>query len=154
MRAEGRRSGVFGENMTLSIGTRIGPYEIQVALDAGGMGEVYRACDSRVNRSVALKILPELFAADPDRLARFKREAHVLASLNHPHIGAIYGLEESHGVPALVLELVEGPTLADRIARGPMPVEEALPFARQLTEAVEAATSSGTGASSTSRSRR
>jgi Tol biopolymer transport system component len=125
--------------MTLFVGTRLGPYEVQGALGAGGMGEVYRARDARLNRDVALKILPEVFAADPDRLARFKREAQVLASLNHPHIAAIYGLEEADGVRALVLELVEGPTLADRIARGPMPVEEALPVARQLTEALEAA---------------
>jgi serine/threonine protein kinase/Tol biopolymer transport system component len=129
--------------MTLSIGTRLGPYEIQAALGAGGMGEVYRGRDTKLNRDVALKILPELFAADRDRLARFKREAQVLASLNHPHIGAIYGLEEWQGAPALVLELVEGPTLADRIARGAMPLEEALSIARQITEALEAAHAQG-----------
>jgi serine/threonine protein kinase len=104
--------------MPLRIGTHLGPYEIQSALGAGGMGEVYRARDTKLNRDVALKVLPEIFAADPDRLARFKREAQVLASLNHPNIAAIYGLEEADGVRALVLELVEGPTLADRIAQG------------------------------------
>ena len=98
---------MFGETMTLSVGIRLGPYEIQAALGAGGMGEVYRARDAKLNRDVALKILPELFAADPERLARFQREAQLLASLNHPHIAAIYGLEEAGGVRALVLELVE-----------------------------------------------
>jgi serine/threonine-protein kinase len=107
------------------------------------MGEVYRARDTKLNRDVALKILPELFALDPDRLARFKREAQVLASLNHPSIAAIYGFEESNGVQALVLELVEGPTLADRIAHGPIPLDEALPIARQIAEALEAAHAQG-----------
>src|SRR5688500_15974456 len=102
--------------MALAAGTRLGPYEIQSALGAGGMGEVYRARDTKLHRDVALKVLPELHGADPDRLARFQREAQVLASLNHPHIGAIYGLEDSGGAPVLVLELVEGPTLAERIA--------------------------------------
>ena len=90
------------------------------------MGEVYRAHDTKLNRDVALKVLPEHFASDPERLSRFQREAQLLASLNHPHIAAIYGLEESNGVRALVLELVEGPTLADRIAQGPIPLDEAL----------------------------
>ena len=103
------------------------------------MGEVYRARDTKLGRDVALKILPELFAADPDRLARFKREAQVLASLNHPHIAAIYEFEDAAGVHALVLELVEGPTLADRIAEGPIPLDEALPIARQIAEALETA---------------
>ena len=103
--------------MALSVGTRWGPYEVLAPLGAGGMGEVYRARDTRLNRDVALKILPELFAVDPDRLARFKREAQVLASLNHPNIAAIYGLEEADGVRALVLEMVEGPTLAEVIER-------------------------------------
>ena len=125
--------------MALTSGTRLGAYEIAALIGAGGMGEVYRARDARLNRDVALKVLPELFAADPDRLARFKREAQVLASLNHPNIGAIHGFEESGGVHALVLELVEGPTLADRIAQGPMPLDEALPIARQIAEALEAA---------------
>jgi serine/threonine-protein kinase len=107
------------------------------------MGEVYQARDSRLNRDVAVKILPEAFATDAERLARFRREAQVLASLNHPHIGAIYGFEESNGVGALVLELVEGPTLADRIASGPIPLEEAIPLARQITDACEAAHARG-----------
>src|SRR5436853_5260692 len=101
--------------MSLTAGTRIGAYEVIGLLGAGGMGEVYRARDPKLQRDVALKILPELFAADPDRRARFTREAHVLASLNHPHIATIHGVEESGGVTALVLELVEGPTLADKI---------------------------------------
>src|SRR5688500_19522930 len=100
------------------------------------MGEVYRARDARLNRDVALKVLPELFALDPDRLARFRREAQVLASLNHPNIAAIHGLEESNSVQALVLELVEGPTLADRIANGSIPPDEAVPIARQIAEAL------------------
>jgi len=104
--------------MPLMIGTRLGPYEIQSAIGSGGMGEVYRARDTKLNRDVALKVLPASFASDPDRLARFKREAQVLASLNHPNIAAIYGFEESNGVQALVLELVEGPTLAERLSQG------------------------------------
>src|SRR5437667_4299473 len=102
--------------MALPIGARLGGYEIVAAIGAGGMGEVYRAHDTTLNRDVALKVLPELFAVDPDRLARFKREAQLLASLNHPNIAAIYGLVEADGIQALVLELVEGPTLAARIA--------------------------------------
>ena len=121
--------------MPLAPGSRLGPYEVVSALGAGGMGEVYRARDSRLKRDVALKILPESVAADPERLARFQREAEVLASLNHPNIAAIYGLEDG----ALVLELVEGDTLADRIARGAIPLDEALPIARQIAEALEAA---------------
>jgi eukaryotic-like serine/threonine-protein kinase len=101
------------------------------------MGEVYRARDTKLNREVALKVLPAAFANDPERLARFRREAQVLASLNHPGIAAIYGLEESEGVLALVMELVEGPTLAERIAQRPMPLEEALPVGRQIAEALE-----------------
>ena len=107
------------------------------------MGEVYRARDVRLGRDVALKVLPDAFARDPDRLARFRREAQVVASLNHPHIAAIHGFEESDGVQALVLELVEGPTLADRIAAGPMAVDDALPIARQIAEALEAAHEQG-----------
>ena len=107
------------------------------------MGQVYQATDTKLNRQVALKILPEAFATDPDRLARFQREAQVLASLNHPGIAAIYGLEESDDTRALVLELVEGPTLADRIAKGPIPVDEALPIAKQIAEALEAAHEAG-----------
>jgi serine/threonine protein kinase len=129
--------------MSLTPGTRLGPYEIQSALGAGGMGEVYRARDTRLNRNVALKVLPELFALDADRLARFKREAQLLAALNHPNISAIYGIEESDGIQALVLELVDGPTLADRIAQGPVPLDEALPIARQMADALEAAHEQG-----------
>jgi serine/threonine protein kinase/Tol biopolymer transport system component len=140
-------------------GTRLGAYEITALIGAGGMGEVYRAHDTKLNRDVALKILPELFAIDAERLARFKREAQLLASLNHPNIAAIYGLEEAadvaSGFPgpsgvegsrtglALVLELVEGPTLGDRIAQGPLPLDEALPIARQIAEALEAAHEQG-----------
>ena len=104
--------------MPLKPGTSLGPYEIVSALGAGGMGEVYRARDTKLNRDVALKILPEAFTLDGDRIARFRREAQVLASLNHPNIAAIYGFEDSGSTHALVLELVEGPTLADRIAQG------------------------------------
>jgi serine/threonine protein kinase len=138
--------------MTVTAGTRLGAYEIVALIGAGGMGEMYHARDTKLNRDVALKILPELFAADPERLARFKREAQVLASLNHPNIGAIYGFEESsevvgagfsRPVQALVLELVDGPTLADRIAHGPMPLDEALAIARQIAEALEAAHEQG-----------
>src|SRR5512135_229408 len=125
--------------MTLAVGTKLGPYEIQAPLGAGGMGEVYRARDGKLNRDVAIKVLPETLARDADRLARFQREAQVLASLNHPHIAAIYGLEKSGDLEALVLELVGGETLAERIARGPLPVEEALAIARQIADALEAA---------------
>src|SRR6266850_7233536 len=129
--------------MTLSTGTRLGSYEILSALGAGGMGEVYRARDTKLNRDVALKILPEAFAHDPDRFARFTREAQTLAALNHPHIAHIHGFEESNGIRALVMELVEGEDLAQRIARGPMPLEDALPIARQIAEALEAAHDQG-----------
>src|SRR5262249_36674863 len=125
--------------MSLVSGTRLGPCEIISSVGAGGMGEVYRARDLKLNRDVAIKILPEAFVTDAERVARFKREAQVLASLNHSNIGAIYGLEESNDTHALVLELVEGPTLADRIADGPIPVDEALPIARQIAGALEAA---------------
>ena len=128
--------------MTLTLGTRLGPYEIGPQLGVGGMGEVYRARDARLARDVAIKILPLTFTGDPDRLARFEREARVLASLNHPHIGAIYGLEESGGTRALVLELVEGDTLADRIARG-LHQKEALTIARQIADALDAAHEKG-----------
>ncbi len=105
--------------MALAAGTRLGPYEVAAQIGKGGMGEVYQATDTKLKRQVAIKVLPESVAADADRLARFQREAEVLASLNHPHIAAIYGLEDADGVKALVMELVEGPTLADRIAQGP-----------------------------------
>ena len=107
------------------------------------MGEVYQAHDTTLDRDVALKVLPEAFTADPDRLARFQREAKVLASLNHPNIGAIHGLESSGDTQALVLELIEGPTLADRIAEGPIPVDEALTTAKQIADALEAAHEQG-----------
>ena len=129
--------------MSLSPGTRLGPYEITGPLGAGGMGEVYRARDSRLNRDVAIKTLPAAVAEDANRMARFQREAQVLAALSHPHIAAIYGLEESGGVRALVMELVEGPTLSERIAAGPMPLAEALALARQIGEALEAAHEKG-----------
>ena len=125
--------------MALSSGYRLGQYEVLSLLGAGGMGEVYRARDTKLVRDVALKVLPEVFALDPERLARFKREAQVLASLNHPHIASIYGIEESHGSSALVLELVEGMTLADRLVHGPLPLEDASSIARQIAEALEAA---------------
>ena len=129
--------------MALSAGTRVGPYEILSALGAGGMGEVYRARDTKLNRDVALKVLPAAFTADADRVARFEREARLLASLNHPHIGAIYGLEDTGDAPALVLELVEGDTLDERVRRGPLPVPEALAVARQIADALDAAHASG-----------
>src|SRR4030088_216082 len=118
--------------MPLAPGTKLGPYEILAPIGAGGMGEVYRARDTKLGRDVALKVIPGTFALDPERLARFKREAQVLASLNDPHIAAIYGFEDSGETHALVLELVEGDTLAVRIARGPLPLDEALPIARQI----------------------
>src|SRR5262245_3852765 len=129
--------------MPLTPGARFGPYEVVSAIGAGGMGEVYRGRDTRLKREVALKILPPSFANDPDRLARFRREAEVLASLNHPNIAAMYGIEESAAVEALVMELVEGETLADRIARGPIPIDESMPIARQIGEALEAAHEQG-----------
>src|SRR5262245_15514115 len=132
--------------MSLTSGTRLGPYEILSPLGAGGMGEVYRATDTRLKRQVAIKILPAALAADPDRLARFQREAEVLASLNNAHIAAIYGLEDAPasspgqpGMKALVMELVEGPTLAERIAEGKIPIDEATPIAMQIARALEAA---------------
>ena len=129
--------------MSLAAGSRLGPYEILSALGAGGMGEVYRARDTKLNRDVALKVLPESFATDPDRLARFQREAQVLASLNHPNIAHIHGLEDSGGVRALVMELVEGEDLAQRLTRGAIPIDEALPIAKQIAEALEAAHEQG-----------
>jgi eukaryotic-like serine/threonine-protein kinase len=137
--------------MSLTSGARLGPYELTGSLGAGGMGEVYRARDTRLNRAVALKVLPDLFANDAERLARFEREAQVLASLNHPHIAQIYGLEESHpstgsgqgAVRALIMELVEGETLADVMSRGPVPIDQVLPIARQIAYALEAAHEAG-----------
>jgi eukaryotic-like serine/threonine-protein kinase len=129
--------------MTVSKGTRLGPYQVERLLGTGGMGEVYRARDTTLNRDVAIKVLLPAVTADPERLSRFSREAQLLASLNHPHIAQIYGLEDSGGVPALVLELVDGPTLADRIAHGAIPIGEALPIAAQIAEALEAAHEQG-----------
>ena len=145
------------------VGTRVGPYEVVGLVGAGGMGEVYRARDTKLRREVALKILPPLLAADPDRRARFTREAHVLASLNHPHIASIYGIEETADVTALVLELVEGPTLAERLQvvvsgfsrtggsgaeagrhiRSGIPIAEALTIAAQIADALDAAHEKG-----------
>src|SRR5262245_48503098 len=129
--------------MALAVGTRLGPYEILSLLGAGGMGEVYRARHRKLERDVAIKILPEALAADPDRIARFEREAKTLAALNHPGIAHIHGLEESDGIRALVLELVDGPTIADRIAQGPIPLDETLAIVRQIAEALEAAHEQG-----------
>ena len=129
--------------MPLQPGTTLGPYSVTAKIGEGGMGEVYRARDTKLDRDVALKVLPQAFTDDPDRLARFEREAKVLASLNHPNIGGIHGLEESDGIRALVLEYIEGPTLADRIAQGPIPVDETLPIAKQIAEALEAAHEQG-----------
>ena len=129
-------------------GTRIGAYEVGPKIGAGGMGEVYRALDTRLGRHVAIKVLPPALAQDPERLSRFEREARTLATLNHPNIAAIHGLEEAadpdparagHHVRALVMELVEGPTLADRLAAGPVPLDEALAIARQIADALAAA---------------
>ena len=129
--------------MALHPGTRLGVYQVTAKIGEGGMGQVWQATDTQLNRQVALKILPDAFAADPERLARFTREAQILASLNHPNIAAIDGIEEAEGTRALVLELVEGPTLADRIATGPIPLDEALPIAKQIAEALEAAHEAG-----------
>src|SRR5262249_43522737 len=125
--------------MALASGTRLGVYNITAPIGEGGMGQVYRARDTTLNRDVALKILPDSFATDPDRLARFTREAQTLASLNHPNIAHIHGLEDTGGMRALVMELVEGENLSRRIARGPIPVDEAMPIAKQIAEALEAA---------------
>ena len=129
--------------MALSAGTRLGPYEILAPLGAGGMGEVYRARDGKLGREVAIKVLPEEFTKHPEKLARFEREAKLLGALNHPGIATLHGLEESGGEPFLVMELVEGETLAERIARGPLPVEEALSVSQQIAEALEAAHEKG-----------
>src|SRR4051812_26753154 len=125
--------------MTLTAGTRLGSYEVVALLGAGGMGEVYRARDTNLGRDVALKTLPDRLTHDPERLARFRREAQVLAALNHPHIGSIYGIEEASGQRFLVLELVEGQTLAARIEKGALPVDEALAIAREIADALESA---------------
>ena len=114
--------------MSIKPGTRIGPYEVTSPLGEGGMGVVFRAHDTKLLRDVALKLLPDHFADDPDRLVRFQREAQILASLNHPNIAQIHGLEESDNTRCIVMELVEGPTLQERLKRGPMPIDEALPI--------------------------
>ena len=124
-------------------GRCIGVYQLSARIGTGGMGEVYRARDTKLNRHVAIKVLLPAVANDPDRLARFSREAQLLAALNHPHIAQIHGLEDAGGLHALVMELVEGPTLADRIARGAIPIDEALPMATQIAEALEAAHEQG-----------
>jgi serine/threonine protein kinase len=129
--------------MPLFAGTRLGHYDVSALIGEGGMGQVWQATDTKLNRQVALKIFPDAFAADPERLARFTREAQILASLNHPKIAAIHGIEEAEGTRALVLELVEGATLADRIKQGPIPIDEALPIARQIAAALEAAHEQG-----------
>src|SRR5688572_14910183 len=126
--------------MSLAAGTRVGVYEIVGSLGAGGMGEVYRGRDARLNRDVAIKVLPDALAGDSDRLSRLHREAQVLASLNHPNIAIVHGFEESGRVHALVMELVEGPTLADRITVGSkLGLDEAIPIARQIADALDAA---------------
>ncbi len=121
------------------VGQRLGPYEIVALLGTGGMGDVYRARDTKLGRDVAIKILPHAFIADADRRARFEREARLLAALNHPNVGAIYGFEERDGICALILELIEGQTLAQRSSVGPLPLPEALAIARQIADALEAA---------------
>src|SRR5262245_19710116 len=127
----------------MSPGSRLGPYEITAAVGAGGMGEVFRARDTKLNRDVAIKVLPAAFAQDAERVARFKREAQILASLNHPNIAGIYGLEETGGVVALAMEYVEGEDLAQRLRRGAIPVDEALAISRQIAEALEEAHEKG-----------
>src|SRR5436189_3962660 len=129
--------------MTLTAGSRIGSYQVGELLGAGGMGEVYRGLYTKLNRAVALKILPEIVTADPDRLARCHREAQLIASLNQQNIGHIYGFEDAADTTALVLELVEGPTLADRIAEGPLPVDDAIAVAAQIASALESAHEQG-----------
>jgi len=125
--------------MSLAPGSRVGPFEIVSVIGEGGMGQVYRARDPKLQRDVALKILLPAVANDPDRLARFKREAQVLAALNHANIAQIHGFEDAAATPALVMEFVDGPTLADRIAAGALPLDETLAIARQIADALEAA---------------
>jgi serine/threonine protein kinase len=129
--------------LALSPGTRLGVYEVIAHIGEGGMGQVYRARDTRLDRDVAIKILPEAFAVDEERVARFQREAKVLASLNHKNIAIIHGLEQAGNVHALVMELVPGEDLSQRIARGAIPLDEALSIARQIAEALEAAHDAG-----------
>ena len=129
--------------MALAVGTRLGPYEVLAFVGAGGMGEVYKAGDTQLGRDVAIKLLPPAFVGDAERVARFRREAQALAALNHPHIAQIHGLEEADGNHLLVLELADGETLATRLARGPIPLEETLSIASQVAEALEAAHEKG-----------
>ncbi|HLN57173.1 MAG TPA: serine/threonine-protein kinase, partial [Thermoanaerobaculia bacterium] len=129
--------------MSLSAGSWLGQYEIQAPLGAGGMGEVYRARDTRLGREVAIKVLSDALAGDPEHLARFQREARLLAALNHPSIAVIHGMEEAGKTRFLVLELVPGETLADRVAGGPLPMNEALEICRQIADALEAAHGKG-----------
>ena len=129
--------------MPLAAGTRLGQYQILAPIGAGGMGEVYRASDTKLGREVAIKVLPQAFARDPERLARFEREARLLAALNHPNIAAIYGFEQCDGVPFLVLELVPGPTLAELLGAGPLEIPEALRICKQIAEALESAHEKG-----------
>ena len=129
--------------MTITIGTKLGPYEVGGRLGEGGMGEVWRALDTRLDRDVAIKVLPTAFLADKDRLARFEREARLLAQVHHPNVASIFGVEEFDGVRTLVMELVEGPTLAERMSAGPLSLEESLSIARQIAEALEEAHAKG-----------
>ena len=131
------------DNLSLEAGRKLAHYEIVEPIGKGGMGEVYRARDTKLDRDVAIKILPEELAADEERVARFEREAKLLASLNHPSIGGIYGFENEDGVNAIVLEMIEGPTLAERIEGGPIPVHEAIAIAKQIAEALEAGHAAG-----------
>ena len=142
-RVSGNFAHIIHTELALTPGTRLGVYAITAQIGEGGMGAVYLATDTSLSRQVAIKVLPDAFAADPERLARFEREAKTLAALNHPHIAAIYGFEKSGGVHALVMELVEGDDLSQRIARGAIPVDDALPIARQIAEALEAAHEQG-----------
>jgi serine/threonine protein kinase len=129
---------ILASHLSLTPGTRLGVYDITAQIGEGGMGQVFRATDTRLKRQVAIKVLPPAVTADAERLARFQREAEVVASLNHPNIAAIYGLEEAGVMTALVMELVEGDDLSQRIARGAIPIEEALPIAKQVAEALDA----------------
>ena len=139
----GHSAQIIALPLVLTPGARLGVYDVVASIGEGGMGQVFRARDTKLDRDVAIKILPEAFAHDADRLARFQREAKTLASLNHPNIAAIYGLEESGGMTALGMELVEGDDLSQRIARGAIPLDEALPIAKQIAEALEAAHAQG-----------
>src|SRR2546425_8946025 len=131
------------EQMPITIGQRLGNYTVLSLIGRGGMGEVYRARDTQLQRDVALKLLPDAFASDPERIARLLREAQLLATLNHPNIAHIYGLEGTHASKCIVMELVEGETLEERLRRGPIPVDQALPIAKQIVEALEAAHDKG-----------